>query len=193
MHKNSADRYRPSRCRPLAAAHEYFTFTGASPSLCIDQQWAAIEPWLPRNQPGPERDDDRRIISGIVHVLKVGCRWRDCPAVYGPATTIYNRFQRWAMRGVSRRLFEASAQASPEKPSFSTAPPPRLTAPQRAEKGGTGLPDRNAQPRSRYALQKSRYLQHSRPIDSTMLFCFRNLSHNVEHDLRICPRLDRRP
>jgi transposase len=53
-----------------------------------DEQWGAIEPLLPRNQPGPEREDDRRIISGIVHVLKVGCRWQDCPAVYGPSTTI---------------------------------------------------------------------------------------------------------
>jgi len=83
-----------------------------------EDQWAAIEPLLPRNQPGPERDDDRRIISGIVHVLKVGCRWQDCPAVYGPATTIYNRFRRWAMRGVWRRIFEALAQASPGEAQF---------------------------------------------------------------------------
>jgi len=83
-----------------------------------EDQRAAIEPLLPRNQPGPERDDDRRIISGIVHVLKVGCRWQDCPAVYGPATTIYNRFRRWAMRGVWRRIFEALAQASPGEAQF---------------------------------------------------------------------------
>ncbi len=29
-------------------------------------QWAVIEPFMPKNQPGPEREDDRRIISGIV-------------------------------------------------------------------------------------------------------------------------------
>ena len=44
-----------------------------------DEQWSKIEPHLPRNQPGPERKDDRRILSGIMHVQKVGCRWRDCP------------------------------------------------------------------------------------------------------------------
>jgi putative transposase of IS4/5 family DUF4096 len=53
-----------------------------------DRQWAAIEPLLPKNQPGAQRKDDRRIISGIIHVLKVGCRWQDCPANYGPPTTI---------------------------------------------------------------------------------------------------------
>ena len=39
-----------------------------------DEQWAVIEPFMPRNQPGPEREDDRRIISGILHVLTCGCR-----------------------------------------------------------------------------------------------------------------------
>ena len=76
-------------------------------------QWGAIEPLLPKNQPGARRTDDRRVISGIVHVLKTGCRWQDCPSLYGPPTTIYNRFPRWTMRGIWRRLFEALAHADP--------------------------------------------------------------------------------
>jgi transposase len=72
-----------------------------------DDQWSAIEPLLPKNQPGAHRRDDRRIISGIIHVLKVGCRWQDCPAIYGPPTTVYNRFHRWAARGIWRRLVAA--------------------------------------------------------------------------------------
>lgn len=72
-----------------------------------DAQWAMISPLLPRNQPGARRKDDRRVISGIVHVLKSGCRWQDCPACYGPPTTIYNRFHRWSARGLWQRLFEA--------------------------------------------------------------------------------------
>lgn len=63
-----------------------------------DEAWAAIEPHLPRNQPGARRVDDRRAISGILHVLKTGCRWKDCPSDYGPPTTIYNRFNRWSGR-----------------------------------------------------------------------------------------------
>jgi transposase len=56
-----------------------------------------------------ERADDRRVISGIVHVLKSGCRWCDCPPEYGPPTTIYNRFVRWARRGVWENLFRELA------------------------------------------------------------------------------------
>src|SRR5438552_17705368 len=72
-----------------------------------DRQWAAIEPLLPKHQSGAHRKDDRRIISGIIHVSKAGCRWQDCPAMYGPPTTIYNRFHRWATRGIWRGLFAA--------------------------------------------------------------------------------------
>lgn len=77
-----------------------------------DRAWAAIEPLLPKNQPGARRVDDRRVISGIIHVLRVGCRWQDCPPGYGPATTIYNRFNRWSHRGLWTRIFAAlSAQS----------------------------------------------------------------------------------
>jgi transposase len=61
-----------------------------------DEQWKRIKPHLPTDVRGVERADDRRVISGIVHVLKSGCRWCDCPPEHGPPTTIYNRFVRWA-------------------------------------------------------------------------------------------------
>lgn len=79
-----------------------------------DRQWAAIAPLLFQNQPGARRVDDRRVISGIIHVLKSGCRWRDCPAVFGPYTTVYNRWNRWSRRKVWRNLFEALRGLSPD-------------------------------------------------------------------------------
>jgi len=79
-----------------------------------DAQWAVIEPHLPKNQAGARRVDDRRVISGIVHVLRSGCRWRDCPAEYGPVTTVYNRWNRWSRRRVWERLFEALREVSPD-------------------------------------------------------------------------------
>ena len=78
-----------------------------------DKAWARIEPHLPHGQPGKPRVDDRRVISGILHVLKVGCRWQDTPSAYGPHTTIYNRYNRWSQRGVWQRLFAKIAAAGP--------------------------------------------------------------------------------
>jgi transposase len=72
-----------------------------------DTEWKRIEPLLPRGRKGAHRVDDRRVISGIVHMLRCGARWRDCPEVYGPYTTIYNRFNRWSRQGIWTDIFYA--------------------------------------------------------------------------------------
>ena len=82
---------------------EYFWLTAT--------QFEKIKPHLPTDTRGVARVDDRRVISGIIHVLKSGCRWSDTPEVYGPHKTIYNRYVRWAEKGVWTKLFYALAQA----------------------------------------------------------------------------------
>ena len=72
-----------------------------------DEEWARIEPLLPRGRKGARRVDDRRVISGIVHMLKCGARWRDCPPEFGPYTTVYNRFNRWSRQGIWHDIFYA--------------------------------------------------------------------------------------
>ena len=80
-----------------------------------DEQWAKIKPLIPMNRPGQKPRNNRRILSGILHVLKTGCRWQDCPPEYGPYTTVYNRFNRWSGRGIWQQIFETVA-GSPEPP-----------------------------------------------------------------------------
>jgi transposase len=77
-----------------------------------DEQFARIGPHLPTDTRGKERVDDRRVISGIIHVLKSGGRWTDAPReIYGPKKTLYNRFVRWTAKGVWGDLFETLARA----------------------------------------------------------------------------------
>ncbi len=71
-----------------------------------DGEWRRIEPLLPRGRRGAHRVDDRRVISGIMHMLRSGARWRDCPPEYGPYTTIYNRFNRWSRQGIWLDMFK---------------------------------------------------------------------------------------
>jgi transposase len=101
-----------------------------------DEAWSAIEPHLPKNQPGARRVDDRRVISGILHVLKVGCRWCDCPADYGPSTTVYNRFNRWSRRGFWLKLLDALVDAGAV--TRSTAIDSTYVKAQRSAFGGKG-------------------------------------------------------
>ncbi len=76
-----------------------------------DEQWSKLAPLLPNDTRGVARVDDRRVISGIIQVLKSGGRWSDAPAVYGPRKTLYNRFVRWAAKGVWTEIFHALASA----------------------------------------------------------------------------------
>jgi len=118
-----------------------------------DRAWSAVEPLLPQNQPGARRVDDRRIISGILHVLRSGCRWKDCPAVYGPPTTIYNRWNRWSGRGIWMRLFEALAAAAPADVAMIDSSAVKA---QRASAGGKGgLRPRQSAARAAAARQRS--------------------------------------
>ena len=83
--------------------HSYFWLS--------DDQFARLARHLPTDTRGVPRVDDRRVISGIVHVLKSGGRWADAPSVYGPRKTLYNRFVRWAAKGVWTDIFYALASA----------------------------------------------------------------------------------
>ena len=76
-----------------------------------ETQFAKIGPLLPTDTRGKPRVDDRRVISGIIQVLRSGGRWVDAPDAYGPKKTLYNRFVRWAEKGVWAALFETLAQA----------------------------------------------------------------------------------
>jgi transposase len=111
---------------------------------------------------GKARVDDRRIISGIVHVLKSGGRWIDAPPEYGPMKTLYNRYVRWAAKGIWVGLFQALAQAD--------GPPDQVLLDSSAVKahrsaaGGKGGEKSSHRPLARRALdENSRADRHSMP------------------------------
>ena len=74
-----------------------------------DKQMRRIEPYFPLSR-GIPRVDDKRVLSGIIFVIRNGLRWRDAPADYGPHKTIYNRFIRWSRLGVFNRIFAELAK-----------------------------------------------------------------------------------
>src|SRR5674476_535635 len=77
--------------------------------LLSEAQMRRIEPFFPLSH-GVPRVDDRRVISGIVFVIRNGLRWRDAPREYGPHKTVYNRFVRWSRLGVFNKIFAELAR-----------------------------------------------------------------------------------
>ena len=53
------------------------------PFLLTTAQMRRLSPYFPRSR-GIPRVDDRRVLSGIIYVIRHGLRWRDAPAAYGP-------------------------------------------------------------------------------------------------------------
>jgi transposase len=82
------------------------------PFLLSEHQMALIAPHFPLAH-GVPRVDDRRVVSGIIYVIRHGLQWKDAPAAYGPHKTLYNRFMRWSRMGVFDRIFAALAGEGP--------------------------------------------------------------------------------
>lgn len=112
----SADRIVPERYR-LTIRHGDFdaqrTVLAQRQAVGSDRAASANEP----DRPGAPRRSTH--ISGIIHMLQCGARWRDCPSDYGPYTTIYNRFNRWAKRGHWQAIFEALARCGKDRVALS--------------------------------------------------------------------------
>ena len=68
--------------------------------LLLVAQMKRLAPHFPRSR-GLIRVDDRRVISGIVYVIRDGLQWKDAPHGYGPHKTLYNRLIRWSRSGCS--------------------------------------------------------------------------------------------
>jgi transposase len=79
-----------------------------------EEQWERLAPLLPRQKAktGRPAQDHRRILNGILWVIRTGAPWRDLPDRYGPWLTVCSRFQRWRKAGVWDRIFAAVQRAS---------------------------------------------------------------------------------
>lgn len=72
-----------------------------------DQQWEQIQPLLPKpiKRVGRPEVDPRKVLNGIIFVLKTGCAWRDMPKKYGSYTTCWRRLKQWQKWGVWERIW----------------------------------------------------------------------------------------
>src|SRR3546814_10821653 len=151
-----------------------------------EAQMRRIEPYFPLSH-GMPRVDDRRVISGIIFVIRNGLRWRDAPKDYGPHKTIYNRFVRWSRLGVFNKIFAALA-AKGGKPDRLMIDATHLKAHRTAAsllKKGL-LPDVSGEPRGA-ELAAARDLPRPRPTAGEVA------QRRPDEGLQVRPRAARRP
>jgi transposase len=80
-----------------------------------NEEWERIAPLLPPQKPkvGRPASDHRRIVNGILWVVRTGASWRRLPARYGSWRTVASRFYRWRKQGLCDRIF-AAIQPQPD-------------------------------------------------------------------------------
>jgi transposase len=79
-----------------------------------DSEWRILDPLLPdRGDRGPPISDKRRMVNGILWVLRTGAPWRDMPERYGNWNSVFVRFTRWSKIGVWDAAFETLASLGP--------------------------------------------------------------------------------
>jgi len=78
----------------------------AYPTDLTDQEWAVIEPYVPKPKPGgrPAEHTRREIINAIAYVLRSGCAWRLMPHDLPPWSTVYDYFRQWRLDGTWERM-----------------------------------------------------------------------------------------
>lgn len=72
-----------------------------------DKQWEQVKPYL-GNTPkktGRPQSDNRRLLNGVLWILRTGAPWRDLPEYYGPWQTVYKRFAQWQENGKLKEMF----------------------------------------------------------------------------------------
>jgi transposase len=74
-----------------------------------DEAWSRIEHLLPGRpeSPGTTGNDNRLFVNAVLWIARTGAPWRDLPERFGNWNRVFQRFNRWAQRGVGGRVMEA--------------------------------------------------------------------------------------
>jgi len=80
-----------------------------------DEEWEKIQHHF--KQPvgvkmGRPRNDDRRMLNGILWISRSGASWRDLPERYGAWSSVYRRFKEWEESGLFQKIFDELAEGA---------------------------------------------------------------------------------
>jgi transposase len=77
-------------------------------TLLSDDQWERIAPLIPGKpgDPGRHGADNRGFVEATLWIARTGSPWRDLPSEFGNWNTAFQRFRRWATKGIYESLFK---------------------------------------------------------------------------------------
>ena len=80
-----------------------------------NEQWRRIEPIIVSSTPskdprGRPARDPRKVLNGILWIMRTGAPWKDLPQRYPPYQTCHRRFQQWVRQGIFQRIVQELAE-----------------------------------------------------------------------------------
>jgi len=74
-----------------------------------DADWRRIERLVPGKEgdKGRHGEDNRLFVDAVLWIARAGAPWRDLPPEFGNWNSVFQRFRRWAKKGVWERIFNA--------------------------------------------------------------------------------------
>lgn len=126
-----------------------------------DAEWALLAPFMPPPAATgrPRSWPMRRIVDGMLYVLRTGCAWAHLPRDFPPPGTVHRWFLRLARAGVFERMMHALVMAERERSGRQASPSAAVLDAQAARSGTVGVagcrgfdPARRVVGRKRHAL-----------------------------------------
>jgi transposase len=76
-----------------------------------EDQWQRISSALPgkKSDPGRTGSNNRLFVEAVIWVGRNGARWRSLPSEFGHWNSVFQRFRRWAKKGVWQMIFNTLA------------------------------------------------------------------------------------
>lgn len=80
-----------------------------------EERWGRIRPLLPPQKPAQGRPghDQRRLLAGMLWVMRMGAAWREVPERFGAWQTLYACYQRWRKAGLWPQILAALQDGEP--------------------------------------------------------------------------------
>jgi transposase len=91
-------------CNNLHKSKKVSTITKIS-----DELWDKINDLLPYEKPintiGRPIIPYRKVLNGILYVLRTGCQWKMLPSEFGSGSTCHRRFQQWVQLDIFKKIW----------------------------------------------------------------------------------------